>query len=112
MAAIPTRYEATWIPGLNTDFDPDEALALGEAWLRSRQDVRSRVVVMNAKKMMSNSLRLGRLASRFPFVSPQSREAGPSPRAVLAVYPTNRTLDLAQELALDGALCEIGRAHV
>jgi len=107
MAAIPVRYEAGWIPGFNTDFDPDEAIRLGSAWLASRKSVRSRVVVMNAKKMMDNRPSLRELATRFPFVSPQSRDAGSAPRAVLAVYPTNTTLALAEALALDGALCVI-----
>src|SRR5690606_23912329 len=47
------------------------------------------------------------LAGRFPFVSPQSRSAGDRPRAVLAVFPTSMTLELAERLALDGALCVI-----
>lgn len=107
MAAIPPRYEAAWIPGFNTDFEPDEAIRLGGAWLASRRSVRSRVVVMNAKKMMDNRPSLRELATRFAFVSPQSRDAGSAPRAVLAVYPTNTTLALAEALALDGALCVI-----
>lgn len=107
MAAIPVRYEAAWIPGFNTDFHPDEAIRLGSTWLASRKGVRSRVVVMNAKKMMDNRPSLGELATRFPFVSPQSRDAGGAPRAVLAVYPTNTTHAFAEALALDGALCVI-----
>lgn len=107
MAGIPARYEACWIPGLRSGLDPDEVIRLGGAWLASRTNVHSRIVVMNAKKMMGNSASLGWLAGLYPFVSPLTRVDGDPPRAVLAVYPASRTLALAERLALDGALCVI-----
>ena len=106
--AIPTRYQAAWVPGFNTDFDPDTAIALGERWLFSRADVKGRIVVMNAAKMAGNRPSLARLAGRVPFVSPQTRSWLPDgPLAVLAIYPTNKTLHFAEARALDGALCVI-----
>lgn len=107
MSAIPARYDASWIPGLKSDFDPDKAIALGADWLRSQAGVKSRVVVMNTKGMIGNRRSLGPLASQFLVASPLSRDGGDKPRAVLAIWPARKALTLAEDLALDGALCVI-----
>lgn len=106
--AVEPGYVAAWIPGLKSDFDRDDALRLGERWLRSVAGVNGRIVVMNAKKMSGNNALLARLRGSFEFVSPQARyPSAQKPLAVLAIYPTNDTLDLAGQLALRGALCVI-----
>jgi hypothetical protein len=101
-------YEAFWIPGLNTSFDPDRALDFGWAWLDEESRRRSPLIVLNAVKMTQNRRRLAEMAQRFPVRSPQARYApGDPPHAVLAVWPTVKTLEFAERLAWEGALCVI-----
>jgi hypothetical protein len=95
------------VPGIDSDTDPDDALSLGEKWLQSTVQVQHRIIVMNAVKMSGNSPRLSRLASRFPVYSPQSHYPPQGTKAVLAVYPTLKTLGWAEDLAINGALCVV-----
>jgi hypothetical protein len=103
------RYAAYWIPGLNDDeVDADDAIELAFRWLRTVGCEGARLVVMNTAGMIGNRRSL-RAAAGFRVVSPQTRNAELSRRrnAVLAIWPTTRTLDLAEGLALDGSLCVI-----
>lgn len=107
---IPDRYEAFWIPGPD-ELDRDEGLHLGYRWLETAPYRGERVVVLYAKKMVNNRRTLAE-ASRYHVVSPRARDipytsAGP----VLAIWPNADTLELAQELALDSALCVIPYRH-
>lgn len=107
---IPDRYEAFWIPGPD-QLDMDEGLHLGYRWLETAPYRGERVVVLYAKKMVNNRRTLAE-ASRYHVVSPRARgishtSAGP----VLAIWPNADTLELAQELALDSALCVIPYRH-
>jgi len=108
--SIPDRYEAFWIPGPD-ELDIDEGLHLAYRWLETAPYRGERVVVLNAKKMVNNRRTLAE-ASRYHVVSPRARDisyasAGP----VLAIWPNADTLELAQELALDSALCVIPYRH-
>jgi hypothetical protein len=102
------RFEAFWIPGLNTDFDPDRALSIGFRWLDDASYGRRRVVVLNAANMLGNRPALARAADRYSVVSPRTRD---QPRgrgnAILAVWPTMQTLALAEGFASEGGLCVI-----
>lgn len=105
----PDRYEAVWLPGLDSDADPDDALEIALDWLATVPVGGERLIVMYAKKMAGNRALLTWAAQRYRVVSPRSREGLPDGRgnAVLAVWPDGETLELAQRLALDGALCVI-----
>lgn len=101
---IPPRYEAFWLPGLDEDVDPDEVLAIAFGWLRSaeRKHGGTGILVMNAVQMRGNRPILS--TAPWDIVSPRSRRPhGRGP--VLAVWPEERTLELAEMLALDSALC-------
>jgi hypothetical protein len=111
------RYDAFWVPGLNDDGDPDDALRVALSWLRDEERLRggSGVIVMYAKKMMGNHHRLAWAATHWPFVSTRSSSGGwPEVRGpVLCVWPPNdATLELAEQLAVGSALCVIpGRTY-
>lgn len=101
------RYEAFWIPGLEDDIDRDQGLAYGYKWLI---DAESRyggtgVVVMYAKQMVGNAPMLAQFAARWQFYSVRSRGYGRGGKGpVLAIWPTDRTLELAEQLAFGSAL--------
>lgn len=107
---VPDRYRAAWVPGLDdADFDPDESLEIALDWLGGVPCRGERLIVMNTKSMKDNRPLLSRAAQRYEFISPRSRARRPfgGGNAVLSVWPTGETLELAQRLALDGALCVI-----
>lgn len=103
------RYDAFWVPGLdNNEIDRDDGLAHAFAWLREAEQNYggTGLIVMNAKKMVGNAPMLGQSARRWEFLSPLSdgshrRRGGP----VLAIWPSDRTLELAEHKAFDSALC-------
>lgn len=100
-------FGAFWIPGLNNDeVDSDKALEVGFEWLRGaeREHGGAGVLVMNAVSMRRNRHLLG--TAPWDIASPRSqRPHGGGP--VLAVWPSARTLELAEYLALRTALCVI-----
>jgi len=106
------RYEAYWVPGLEDEIDPDDALEIAFAWLRrkERESGAVGVIVMYAKQMMGNRPLLAQAASRWDFISPRSRSSG-WPRGkgpVLCIWPPDdKTLELAESLAFGSALCLI-----
>lgn len=103
---IPDRYDAFWIPGPET-FDMDEGLRLGYQWLDGGPVRNERVVLLNAKTMLNNRPMLAQ-ASQYHVVSPRSRHIPHTTAGrVLAIWPSPETLELAQQLALDSALCVI-----
>lgn len=107
---IPDRYDAYWIPGPDA-LDMDLGLRLGYQWLDSVPCRGERVVVLYAKKMLNNRPMLAR-ASRYHVVSPRSRDIPyATAGAVLAIWPNADTLEFAQQLALDSALCAIPYTH-
>lgn len=87
----------------------DEGLELGYRWLKESEHAGTRVVVLNAKKMLNNRPTLAN-AGQFHVVSPLSASA-PRPGPVLAIWPNPEALELAQRLALDAALCVIPYTH-
>jgi hypothetical protein len=101
-------YDAYWIPGLKDDnVDDEQAVELGFQWLRSVDCAGDRIYVMNATGMLGMRPS-ARTAARFIFASPQTKTPGSHGRnAVLAIWPVQRTLDLAEGLALNGSLCVI-----
>jgi hypothetical protein len=102
-------YEAFWIPGLDTDFGRDEGLALGEQWLRDSLYPGRRLIVLYAANMIQNAAPLANMATRYPVVSPRTRNhPGRGGHAVLAVWTSEDALDFAEELASPGGgLCLI-----
>ncbi|MGH2404703.1 MAG: hypothetical protein ACRDGN_09580 [bacterium] len=104
----PDRYEAFWVPGLDSDFDADRALEIALDWLASVQVPGPKVIAMYAKAMKDNRPLLTWASQTYAFISPRSRDnIGRGPRAVLAIWPDGQTLELAQQLAFDGVLCVI-----
>jgi hypothetical protein len=104
------NYDAFWIPGLDTDFDADEALRLGYKWLQDSAADRTSVIALNAASMTQNRPLLARMGTRVPVVSRLTRSRarlGRSPHAVLAVWPTVPTLEFSEGLASGGGLCVI-----
>lgn len=104
---VATQYDAYWVPGLDNDqVDPDEALALAFDWLgrAEHQYGSSGVIVMNAASMRGNRPLLA--SAQWEIVSKRSRRPhGRGP--VLAVWPSARTLELAEQMAFRTALCVI-----
>jgi len=102
-------YEAFWIPGLDTEFDPDEALEIGDDWLRRSSYAGDPMIVLYAANMTQNRPMLAEMGTRHTVVSPQtrSRSRGGS-HAVLAVWPSGRAMEVAEQMATpDGGLCVI-----
>jgi hypothetical protein len=105
------RYEAAWVPGLDSDLDRDDGLAAGFEWLTDaeRRFGVPGVIVMYAKSMVRNAPLLEQAADRWEVVSPRSSyssRGGHGP--VLAIWPPDdRTLELAEQLAFEAALCVI-----
>jgi hypothetical protein len=106
---VAALYDAFWIPGLDSDFDADEALRLGFEWLDRARYAGGPLIVLYAKKMIQNRPSLAQAAHRFPVVSPQSHGGAPyaGKHAVLAVWTHGKTLDFAEECAHGGGLCVI-----
>jgi hypothetical protein len=104
------RYEAFWIPGLEDDIDRDQGLAYGYQWLidAERKYGGTGMVVMYAVRMVGNAPLLAEFAARWEFYSLRSRGYGRRSKGpVLAIWPTDRTLEFAEQLALGTALCVI-----
>lgn len=110
-------YDACWIPGLDDEDHWDDCVLLGLDWLQSTAFPGDPVIVLNAKSMIQNRQELGWAAQRYDVVAPtggksRSPASNRRPRAVLAVWPSGKALDLADELARNGALCVIpGSLH-
>jgi hypothetical protein len=102
-------YEAFWIPGLDTDFDPDEALLIGHDWLQSSSYPGGPVIVLNAAIMRRNRRTLDRMTDLYPLVSPRTRNRSwGGSHAVLAVWPAPQALEVAEEMAApEGGLCVV-----
>ena len=104
-------YEAAWVPGLGHEIDRDESLKVGFRWLAETERKYGvvGVVVMYTKGMVRNAPLLEQAAGRWQFVS--TRSSSPSRRGrgpVLAIWPPDdRTLELAEQLAVGSALCVI-----
>ncbi len=101
------RYEAAWCPGLDDDFDSDESLRLAFAWLHDaeRRLGGRGVLVMHAVLMRGHRSLIANapwdVVSR---VSHRPHGVGPA----VAIWPDDRTLDFAEDLAGGSALCVIG----
>jgi hypothetical protein len=107
---VPDRYDAFWIPGPDR-LDMDAGLQLGYDWLDGSDYPGERVVVVATKSMLGNCPMLAR-AGRYHVVSPRARDIPyTTAGAVLAIWPSAETLELAQKLALDSALCAIPYRH-
>ena len=101
-------FEAFWIPGLNTNFDPDRGIAIGYSWLDEATYGGKRVVILNAVSMLGNPPSLARAAGRYKVISPRTRDHPHGGKnAVLAVWPAFQTLALAERIANGGGLCVI-----
>jgi hypothetical protein len=105
------RYEAVWVPGLDSDLDRDAGLVAGFRWLADAERTFGvpGLVVMYAKGMVRNAPLLEQAAGRWQFVSPRSSSPSRQGRGpVLAIWPPDdRTLELAEQLAFGTALCLI-----
>jgi len=111
--STPARYKAFWIPGLDLDIDQSESLTTALRWLSEAEDIYGGVgvIVMYAKKMSENDPLLRTAAQRWEFVSRASRRPhGQGP--VLCIWPPNpQVLELAEQLALDTALCVVAGSY-
>ena len=107
-----SRCKSYWLPGLgNDDVDSDEVIHSAFAWLRTEQCSGKRLVVMNALGMTKNRPSLAQASAPYIVISPRARQrigaARRTGNAVLAIWPTHETLELAERLARDGSLCVI-----
>lgn len=111
--ARPVRYEAAWAPGLNdtkTADEDDAILAAAFEWLAGaeRRFGRPGTVVMYAKRMQGNRPILEWAAQRWAFASTRSRPGWNRGPVVCLWPPDDATLELAEAVAGDTALCVIG----
>lgn len=105
-ARTSVRYDAYWVPGLDQDdLDTDEALSIAFGWLREAELTHGGhgVIAMNAASMRRNRPLLA--SAPWEIVSRRSRSRRPSRGPVLCVWPTAETLEFAESLAFDAALC-------
>jgi hypothetical protein len=101
-----TAFDAYWLPSFDSAADPDEVLAVGFDWLRRQETATGKrgVIAMHAASMRRNRPILE--SAPWDIVSPRSRggyRSGP----VLAIWPDDRVLELAEHMALRAALCVI-----
>ena len=102
------QYTACWLPGLNDDsVDSDEVLRSALEWLHDEPCNGERLIVMNLLKMVNNRPIIAEASTRYTVVSPRSRRGITRGNAVLAIWPANDTLKLAESLAHGGSLCVI-----
>ena len=103
------QYAAYWLPGLNDDsVDSDEVLRAAFEWLHDEPCNGARLIVMNTLGMVNNRPIIARASARYTVVSPRSQKGvSPIGNAVLAIWPVNDTLELAERLARGGSLCVI-----
>ena len=102
-----THFEAFWLPAFDSDADPDEVLAVGLDWLRRverAQGVRG-VIAMHATSMRRNRPAL--VAAPWDIVSPRSRQGYRIGGPVLAIWPPEKTLELAEQMATRSSLCVV-----
>jgi hypothetical protein len=102
------RYEAAWAPGLREDIDRDESITVAFRWLRDaeRRHGGRGIIVMNAVSMRQHR---GEALSSAPWGIVSKRSGPPGWRGpVLAIWPSAKTLDFAEDLAIGSALCVIG----
>jgi hypothetical protein len=101
---LPDRLNAFWIP-VDDSGDQGGAIRLGYDWLDAHRNHGEPMIVLNTKKMMQTPALAA--ASKFTCLSPSSHFYSGAAGAVLAIWPNNTALELAQRLALDRALCVI-----
>jgi len=102
-----STFDAYWLPAFDSDADPDEIIAAGYRWLQQAEraaGVRG-VIAMHAAQMRHNRPILGE--APWEIVSPRSRGSYRTGGPVLAIYPPERTLELAERMAAGSALCVI-----
>ncbi len=102
----PPPFDAFWVHAPFDDPNYPQGLEVAFDWLASAPYTGQRTVVLYAKKMANNSGL--RRVNEFHVVSPKSqrplsRDVGP----VLAVWPDPKTIEFAEELAIDSALCVV-----
>ena len=102
-----TNFEAFWLPAFDSDADPDEVLAVGFDWLRraEREQGTRGVLAMHATSMRRNRPALA--AAPWEIISPRSRAGYRMGGPVLAGWPPERTLELAEQMAVRSSLCVI-----
>lgn len=101
------NFDAFWLPALDGDADIDEVLEAGFEWLRReerRQGARG-VLAMYAASMRHNRETLA--SAPWEIVSTRSRGGYRNGGPVLAIWPDERTLELAEHMALRSTLCVI-----
>jgi hypothetical protein len=102
-----SNFDAYWLPAFDSDADPDEVITLGFDWLRHMEraaGVRG-VIAMHAASMRHNRPILA--SAPWDIVSSRSLQAYRTGGPVLAIYPPERTLELAEHMATRSALCVI-----
>jgi len=102
-----SNFEAYWLPAFDSNADPDEVISIGFDWLRraEREEGVRGVLAMHASSMRQNRPILG--TAPWTIVSPRSRDAYRTCGPVLAIWPSVRTLELAEHMAAGSRLCVI-----
>jgi hypothetical protein len=102
-----SSFDAFWLPAFDSDADPDEVLSVGFDWLRRTQQA---VGVHGVLAMYASSMRGNRpilLSAPWEIISPRSRTGYRTGGPVLAIWPNERVLELAEHMATRSALCVI-----
>ena len=104
-----TFAEPACLPRLNDDrIDFDEVLRSAFEWHQDEPCNGARLVVMDLLQMVNNRPIIAKASTRYAVVSLRSRKSvSPRGNAVLAIWPANDTLELAECLACGGSLCVI-----
>jgi hypothetical protein len=102
-----SHFEAFWLPAFDSTADPDEVLDVGFDWLRRTERAQG---VRGLIAMYSASMRRNRpaiAAAPWEIVSPRSRSGYRIGAPVLAIWPPEEVLELAEQMATRSSLCVI-----
>jgi hypothetical protein len=102
-----SNFEAFWLPAFDSTADPDEVLAVGFDWLRRAEKGQAErgVIAMYATSMRRNRAAIA--AAPWEIVSPRSRRGYRIGGPVLAIWPSEEVLELAEQMATRSSLCVI-----
>jgi hypothetical protein len=102
-----SNFEAFWLPAFDSTADPDDVLAVGFDWLRRTEKGQAArgVIAMHSTSMRRNRSAIA--AAPWEIVSPRSRGGYRIGGPVLAIWPSEEVLELAEQMATRSSLCVI-----
>ena len=102
-----SNFEAFWLPAFDSTADPDEVLDVGFDWLRRTERTQGArgVLAMHSTSMRRNRSAIA--AAPWEIVSPRSRAGYRIGGPVLAIWPPEEVLELAEQMATRSSLCVI-----